>query len=74
MELTSEQMLKINKLSINFTLAMLDYCLNEKLGIMTVSECLEYTKLPKATVYKDIKDSKLKTITILSTIGIIMND
>lgn len=38
MELTSEQMLKINKLSINFTLAMLDYCLNEKLGIMTVSE------------------------------------
>ena len=41
---------------------------------MTVSEYLEYTKLPKATVYKDIKDNKLKTITILGTIGIIMND
>ena len=59
MALTYKQKQNLDKLPTSDLIELVDYCLNESLGVISVSDYILYSQTPKATVYKMIKDGQI---------------
>jgi len=74
MAITESKLHNISKLSYEDRLTILDYIINEALGVYSVTEYVELTGEPKSTIYNLIKTNKLKSHKICGINFIIIND
>ena len=71
--LTEVQIKNIHNLDGETCLQIIHECV-ERLGLMSVEEYYDLTKVNKRTIYLRIKDKRIKTDKLLGRIAIIFND
>lgn len=64
----------VNRLSLEDARELLHECAGERLGVVSVEEYEEMTKIPRRTIYDRIKKGKICTENIANKIFIILND
>lgn len=72
MELTDTQIKNISNLKVEIQIEILHTCV-DALGLLSVDEYHEYSKIPKRTIYKQIEDKKLSYLNICGRTLIIMS-
>ena len=72
--LTTDEMRAIDKMPMDKALALLHYCADERLGLMTVKEYNESFGMPRRTIYDLIDREQLKVDVVCGVTAIIMND
>jgi hypothetical protein len=72
MELTETQIRNLTYLKVEVQIEIMHTCA-DGLGLMSVKQYHEYSKIPKRTIYQHIIDEKLKTIIICGITFIVLS-
>lgn len=72
--LTKEETDFVNRMPIEKVIDLLHYCADERLGLISVGEYNEMTKMPPRTIYDSLETDKLNYIKLCGLRMIIIND
>lgn len=72
-DITKEDEQYVDAMSVDKRIALINYLINESLGIVTVSEYIEISMEKNRTVYDHIEKEKIRSTNLLNQKVIIIN-